>query len=62
MESNSKVLELRAINDAHNNCHYSLAVGLGNKFYYLICENDTDSNFIVDPRQFKNTLIEIFKN
>ena len=62
MESNSKVLELRAINDAHNNCHYSLAVGLGNMFYYLICENDTDSNFIVDLRQFKNTLIEIFKN
>ena len=62
MESNSKILELRAVNDSHNNCHYSLAVGLGNMFYYLICENDTDSNFIVDLRQFKNTLIEIFKN
>ena len=43
MEMNNTVLELRAENDAHNNCHYSLAVGLNNKFYYLICENDDDS-------------------
>ena len=62
MEMNNKVLELRAVNDAHNNCHYSLAVGLNNKFYYLICENDDDSNFIVDPIQLENTLNEIFKN
>ena len=62
MEMNNKVLELRAVNDAHNNCHYSLAVGLNNKFYYLICENDDDSNFIVDPIQLENILNEIFKN
>ena len=35
-EQEASVL-VRAVNDAHNNCHYSLAVGLNNKF--LICDD-----------------------
>ena len=61
MEMNNTVLELRAENDAHNNCHYSLAVSLKNKFYYVICENDSDHNFIVDVKNLKETLNKIFK-
>jgi len=62
MEKNNKVLELRAENDAHNNCHYSLAVALKNKYYYVICESDRDYNSIVNVETLKETLNKIFKN
>tara|TARA_B100001250_G_scaffold375154_1_gene362513 strand:+ start:1601 stop:2590 length:990 start_codon:yes stop_codon:yes gene_type:complete len=62
MEKNNTVLELRAENDAHNNCHYSLAVALKNKFYYVICEIDRDNNLIINDETLKETLNKIFKN
>ena len=62
MEKNNTVLELRAEDDAHNNCHYSLAVALKNKFYYVICEIDRDNNLIINDETLKETLNKIFKN
>lgn len=65
MAPQSSVLELRKINDDHNNCYFSLASALDLKYYYLECfpvnddEETHTANLIVDPDKFSQCVLEM---
>lgn len=48
MREDSKVLELRNKNDAHNNCYFSLASELNLKYYYQLNHGNKDDTHSVD--------------
>lgn len=58
MGDKSKVLELRAQGDSHNNCYFSLASALEIDYYYQLCNKQNSSedphtaNLIVDIDKF----------
>ena len=62
MESNSKVLEIRAKDDDHNNCYFSLASDMNLKYYYVLAEKKDKetstqlTDFIVDVDMFEKTI------
>jgi hypothetical protein len=39
MQYRSKVIEIRAKGDSHNNCYFALASGLGHDYYYIKAES-----------------------
>ena len=61
MEKNTNVLELRDVNDSHNNCYYSLSASLEINFYYLLCNSDQNGNSNVKSNELENILTEIFE-
>jgi capsular polysaccharide biosynthesis protein len=68
MQKGNKVLELRKRDDKYNNCYFGLASACELDYYYLSCDVDNrqaktqETNFIVNPFHFKNTVIDILKN
>ena len=62
MPSDGKVLEFRKIDDAHNNCYFSLAAAAKLEYYYQLCRVDRpelstqENNFHVDKSLFKQNI------
>jgi len=60
MNKNTKVLELRRENDAHNNCYFALASALNIQYYYQLCKTNSEdtlhADFEVDKLNFKSNL------
>lgn len=61
MKKSSNVLELRDVNDSHNNCYYSLSASLKINFYYLLCKSDQNGNSSVKSNELENILKKIFE-
>jgi capsular polysaccharide biosynthesis protein len=66
MNSGSKVLELRRIDDKINNCYFSLASALDLHYYYLLCNYEVSYNFdchnsdyIVNEIEFEKLLLDM---
>ena len=62
MSSGASILELRKINDNHNNCYFSLASSLDLKYYYLECmpldeeEESHVANIQVPVKEFEDEI------
>ena len=62
MSSGASILELRKINDNHNNCYFSLASSLNLKYYYLKClpldeqEESHIANIKVPVKEFEDEI------
>jgi capsular polysaccharide biosynthesis protein len=59
MEKGSKVIEIRARNDARNNCYFSLASDLTLEYYYLLADKNNDkstqvTDFMVNADEFRS--------
>ena len=66
LKKNSKVLEIRAKKDLHNNCFYSLSSALKLKYYYLLADKTNVkstqlTDFIVDPLQFEELITQMIE-
>jgi len=66
MKSGTSVMEIKNINDYHNNCYYSLASSLNINYYYTFgkainIEKDNQSDIIVDKNLFENELKTFIK-
>lgn len=48
MKEGGKILELRNLNDSHNNCYFSLASELNLHYYYQLNEGNNNDTHIVD--------------
>jgi capsular polysaccharide biosynthesis protein len=65
MSPGASVLELRKINDNHNNCYFSLASSLDLKYYYLQClpldeqEESHTANIKVPVKEFEDEIIKM---
>jgi hypothetical protein len=65
MQPKSKVLEIRARGDSHNNCYFSLASDLNHKYYYALADKLDDrlitqeSDFYLNVSHFKTVLNEM---
>jgi capsular polysaccharide biosynthesis protein len=65
MPPGASILELRKINDNHNNCYFSLASSLDLKYYYLKClpldehEESHTANIKVDVKEFSDEIIKM---
>lgn len=59
----AKVLEIRARDDSHNNCYFSLASDLGHEYYYALADKvdvtatTQTADFVVDPEEFEGRLV-----
>jgi len=65
MRENSKVLEIRARDDCHNNCYFTLASDLGHDYSYALADK-TDpqkitqvSDFIIDPDHLMSQILKM---
>jgi len=62
MNEGSKILEIRAIDDAKNNLFFSLASDLNLRYYYMFAEptnkklTTQKTDFIINPEKFEQTL------
>lgn len=62
MTDHADVLEIRAKNDSHNNCYYSLASDLDYRYWYLLADKNDQSkstqeaDFIVDTLELDTVL------
>ena len=65
MNKGSSVIELRKINDKHNNCYFSLASALDIDYYYLKCDFDNpgddphNTNLFVNIGELKKLLTSL---
>jgi capsular polysaccharide biosynthesis protein len=68
MKPGNVVMEIRHINDTHNNCYFTLASAMKLKYYYFLAEPQRDkedvhrANLIVDPIRFQNELNAMLDN
>jgi capsular polysaccharide biosynthesis protein len=62
MKDQSRVLEIRANADCHNNCYFTLASDLGHKYFYTFAEKNNlekltqEANFSIDVGNFEAAL------
>jgi|GEM_PF-6802864 len=65
MNESAKVMEIRARDDTHNNCYFTLTSDLGLDYYYYIVDktdinNSTqEADYVVDPAYFESRLLEM---
>jgi capsular polysaccharide biosynthesis protein len=65
MPPGASILELRKINDNHNNCYFSLASSVNLKYYYLQClpldeqEESHTANIEVNVKEFEDEIIKM---
>jgi capsular polysaccharide biosynthesis protein len=68
MKPGNFVMEIRHMNDAHNNCYFTLASAMNLKYYYFLAEPQEDrenihtANLIVDPIRFQKELSEMLEH
>jgi capsular polysaccharide biosynthesis protein len=60
MNTQSKILELRAEGDTHNNCYFLLASAMGVDYYYIKCKSTSSwiqtSDFVADIEKVQSLL------
>ena len=65
MQDHSKILEIRARGDKHNNCYFSLASALNHDYYYCLADKVANSSsyqncdYYVCPQAFEKALDEM---
>ncbi|MEM9982329.1 MAG: glycosyltransferase family 61 protein [Bacteroidota bacterium] len=66
MQPNTCVLELRRVQDQHNNCYFSLASALNIHYYYQCCATDhedtTTANYQVNIQLLEKNIKQMLQN
>lgn len=65
MKNPGRVLEIRARDDCHNNCYYTLATDLGLEYHYAIADKVDSTqttqvaDYVIDKTNFENRLLRM---
>lgn len=67
INDSAQVLEIRAKDDSHNNCYFSLASDLGHEYHYALADKvdatqtTQQADFVVDPEDFEARLCSMLE-